>query len=185
MSSDRPASEIEPVLSIASSSRILPGPSARSEPKSTRTVSLIPPIGHLAQAVTDRLAPNGHFAEASWTISSHGNAGRRDGLDRHRGECRQQAGQARCAQRQVAFAELAADPLERRRRVVADAIDGKHRKIGTAHEARKQAGIVLEPSVVVQEAAVDALDQGFELRRLAGAAADIENAQAAQIVRAG
>jgi hypothetical protein len=39
--SERPASEIEPVRSIASSSRILPGPSARFHPKSTRTVSLM------------------------------------------------------------------------------------------------------------------------------------------------
>src|SRR5215468_5735100 len=37
--SERPASEIEPVRSISSSNRILPGPSARSDPKSTRTVS--------------------------------------------------------------------------------------------------------------------------------------------------
>src|ERR1700683_1089309 len=47
MPSARPAREIEPVLPIASSSRILPGPSARSAPKSTRTVSLTLPIAHL------------------------------------------------------------------------------------------------------------------------------------------
>jgi hypothetical protein len=44
--SERPASEIEPVRSIASSSRILPGPSARPDPKSTRTVSLMLAIDH-------------------------------------------------------------------------------------------------------------------------------------------
>src|SRR5580658_1455702 len=48
MPSARPAREIEPVLPIASSSRILPGPSARSAPKSTRTVSRTLLIVHLA-----------------------------------------------------------------------------------------------------------------------------------------
>ena len=44
MPSERPACEIEPVSPIASSSLTLPGPSARSGPKSTRTVSLTPVI---------------------------------------------------------------------------------------------------------------------------------------------
>src|SRR5438552_8313086 len=38
----RPACEIEPVRSIASSRRIFPGPIDRPGPKSTRRVSLVP-----------------------------------------------------------------------------------------------------------------------------------------------
>jgi hypothetical protein len=40
---------MDPVFAIASRSRILPGPSARSDPKSTRTVNRISPIELLAQ----------------------------------------------------------------------------------------------------------------------------------------
>src|SRR6266567_4824583 len=49
MSSRRPACEIEPLSPIASRSLIFPGPSARSDPKSTRTVSRIASIGYLPQ----------------------------------------------------------------------------------------------------------------------------------------
>jgi len=44
MPSVRPACEIEPWSRIASSNSTLPGPSARSGPKSTRKVSLVPAI---------------------------------------------------------------------------------------------------------------------------------------------
>src|SRR5579862_4298356 len=65
MPSERPAREIEPVLPIASRRRILPGPSARSAPKSIRTVSRTLPIPAPRAQASSRLRSDYHQRRAA------------------------------------------------------------------------------------------------------------------------
>src|SRR5215470_16130057 len=96
MSSERPACEIEPVLPTASRSLILPGPKARSEPKSTRTVNRMSPIGHPAPENGRKITT--YACRLAW----------RSRLDRsgwRRLQDREQASKACGAQRQIALAD--------------------------------------------------------------------------------
>src|SRR5262245_58507584 len=175
MSSKRPACEIEPVLPTASRSLILPGPRARSEPKSTRTVNRMSLMGHPAPE-------NGrNVSTDACRLRSRGDRfGRLYGqyLDGH--QCRQ-AGKARRAQRHVGLAHQPARPFHGAYCVVADAINREHRNVGATDEARDERGVVLEAAVVVQKAAIRPLHQTFELRNLIAAAAHIENAEMLKI----
>lgn len=78
----------------------------------------------------------------------------------------QQRREAGGAQRMISLAGLAAEPLDRRDRVVADAVDRKDNPVGAADESRQERGGVLDAAVVVQEARARALDQVLEQRHL-------------------
>lgn len=99
------------------------------------------------------------FAEGVWWNS--GGNGRRQfsGLGLPCGKPGEQAGKTRRAQRHVALAQLPAQPFEGRDGVVTDAIDRKGGKVGAAHQAGQQCRVMLKTAVMMQEAAVGALDK--------------------------
>ena len=70
----------------------------------------------------------------------------------------QQAGEACGSQRSVALAHHPAQPLDGRRRVMADAVNGEEDVISTANEAGQQSRAVLDTTVVMQKMPACALD---------------------------
>src|SRR5262245_25996385 len=175
MSSERPACEIEPVRPTASSNLILPGPKARSEPKSTRTVSRMSSMGHSAPQNDQDVST------AACRLARLLRCHCRGWCRLRARERREQAGEARGAQRQIALCHQPARPLHGGDGVMADAIDREQHNVGAADQARNERGVVLKAAVMVQKAAVRALHQVFELRNLMAAATDIENTELTKI----
>ena len=70
----------------------------------------------------------------------------------------QQTGEARGSQRPVSFAHHAAQPLDGRCRVMADAVNGEEDVISTANEAGQQSRAVLDTTVVMQKMRACTLD---------------------------
>src|SRR6185312_232057 len=100
MPSARPACEIEPVRSTASSRRILPGPIDRLDPKSTRNVSLVS-FTAAAPARKQDDTPAVHRALRPLRRTVHWR------------QRRQQTREAGGPQREVGFVELVAGALGR------------------------------------------------------------------------
>src|SRR5215510_241733 len=125
MSRERPAREIEPVFPTASRSLTLPGPKARSEPKSIRTVSRTSFMSHPAPR-------HGRTLARSWAEERLLTRPLRPTLSRRGRKCGEQAGETRCAQRHVTLTHQPAGPLHGNGGFMADAINREHHNVGAA-----------------------------------------------------
>src|ERR1700730_13360953 len=88
---------------------------------------------------------------------------------------RTQAREARCAQWNERLCGLPALPLQYSHSVVTDAIDRKHRAIGSTDEAWQQCHAVLDSAIVIEQSAAGAFYDGLELRHLVSPAADVKH----------
>jgi hypothetical protein len=84
----------------------------------------------------------------------------------------------------IGFVHLVALPLDDGGHVVADAIDGKTHDVGSADKTRKKRPIVFDPAIVVKKLPVRAFDKGLQFGDLIGAAPDIQDRGAGEIVAA-
>src|SRR5260221_9317677 len=94
---------------------------------------------------------------------------------------RKQTSEARCAQWNERLCGLPALPLQYSHSVVTDAIDRKHRAIGSTDEARQKCHAVLDSTIVIEQSAAGAFHDGLELRHLMSPAADVKHLRAAEL----
>src|SRR6202040_4268819 len=88
---------------------------------------------------------------------------------------RKQAREARCAQWNERLCGLPALPLQYSHSVATDAINRKHRAIGSTDEAWQQCHAVLDSTIVIEQSAAGAFHHGLELRHLVNPAADVKH----------
>src|SRR5262249_9490963 len=93
----------------------------------------------------------------------------------------EQASEARRSQWLVRLFGQTTEPLDRRNRVMADAIDRKEHLISAVHETGKQCCAMFDAAVVMQKARTGTLDQSLELRNLMCATAHIQQCSAVEI----
>src|SRR5262245_63222811 len=104
-------------------------------------------------------------------------------LLRHPCQRRDEGREARGSQRVIRFLQLAAQPLDGRGGIVADAVDREEQVVGPADEAGQKCRAVLDAAIVVQEAGARSFNQRLELRNLMHACAHVEDGTAEELGR--